>query len=191
MKHLRHFSIGERIALARDRYQLSQSQLAANLGVTRAAISLYEQDKIRPRQEVVERLAAMFNTKPAWFEQGRGRSPRALDAPLSITEVNVERLTSKILDLRDLPTGRRWQVPTEMFADAKLSPDDLLMIRAPNYAYPIHLGDRVVINTQGLDPADAIFLVVDAVGARLRRYEPGCAEVVRVYGQAVAYFRTL
>lgn len=184
---LDRLSMGERIAYARTKYRLNRAQLGANVGVTRAAISLYEHDKIRPRPEIMERLAEMFHSEQEWFEAGRGKAPDPLDAPVIIHEINLGHLTTQINDLRDLRTGREWRLPTAMF-EGTPDPDHMVAICAPNAAGPIQPGDRVVIDTlrwQG----EGIFLVIDAAGAQLRPVE--ALEEVRIIGLAVAYFRSL
>jgi transcriptional regulator with XRE-family HTH domain len=182
-----HLSIGERIALARDEYRLSQAQLGANLGVTRAAVSQYEQDRIRPRPKVFDRLAELFNSDPEWFERGRGRAPDALDAPVDILEINVERLTGQTGALRDLHGGRRWRLPIATFPGIQLAPDHTVAITAPNDAGPILAGDRVLVDGRRCE-GDGVFLVVDAEGPRLAMTT---VNYDRVLGRAIAYLRTL
>ena len=179
---------GERIALAREVYRLTQGQLGATLGVTRAAVSQYEQDKIRPRPKVITRLAAAFNVDPEWFEHGEGRAPDPLDVPVTILVVNVACLTPEIANLRDLRTGREWQLPAATFEGIRIDPDHMVAIQAPNDAAPIARGDRVLIDTRCREGA-GVFLVVGAVGGQLRCLEMNKPSLVA--GRAVAYLRTL
>lgn len=181
-----HKSIGKRIAWARGEYQLSQAQLGANLGVTRAAISQYEQDKMRPRAKVFDELAKLFDADPEWFERGRGKAPDVLDAPVTILEVNVERLTPKMSsDLRELHTGLRWRLPAATFQGVELHPDHVVAILAPNAAGQIQRGDRVLINSWRRS-GEGVFLAVDETGARLQ-----VGADAHVVGRAVAYLRRI
>jgi transcriptional regulator with XRE-family HTH domain len=185
---LKKTTIGERIAIARDKYGLSQAQLGATLGVTRAAISQYEQNKITPRPKVIDRLAELFNADPEWFDRGRGKAPDPLDVPVNILEINVERLTSKITDVRDLRNGRRWRLPTDALTQVEMN--QVVAILAPNDAGPIQSGDRVLIDTRRCE-GDGVFLLIDEQGASLRDWFDGFPEDARVVGRAVAYLRAL
>ena len=185
---IEHKSIGKRIAWARAEYQLSQAQLAANVGVTRAAISQYEQDKMRPRPKVFDELAKLFDADPEWFERGRGRAPDVLDAPVTILEVNVERLTLRTSgDLRDLHTGLRWRLPAATFEGIELSSNHMVAILAPNDAGPILAGDKVLIDAR-LRDGEGVYLTVDETGARL---QVGCGADAQAVGRAVAYLRRI
>jgi len=175
-------SIGARIATARTTYDLSQAQLAKLVDVTRAAISQYEQDKIRPRSEVIGRLADLFNSDPEWFEHGRGRAPDALDAPVEIPEVNVELLTGS-----PTPTTlRQWQLPAGTFAGEI---GDMAVIVAPNNAGSIRRGDRVVIDMSRREGRFA--LAITAGGKRLLQAPSDLPQDVQIIGYAAAYLRIL
>jgi transcriptional regulator with XRE-family HTH domain len=181
--------VGKRIANAREAYRLNQAQLAANLGVTRAAISQYEQGKITPRAKIIDRLADLFNSDPEWFQHGRGKSPSVLDAPLTLREINVERLTAHIADPCDLANGREWRLPMGMFAKLPLAVHDhMVVIVAPNDAGPIQRGDKVVINTRR-HKGKGVALV--AYLADLARLEEGPLGGVRIVGYAVGFYRPL
>lgn len=54
-------SIGTNIRNLRVASGMSQAQLAAKLGKTRAAVSKYESGSIIPRMGVVEKLSSIFN----------------------------------------------------------------------------------------------------------------------------------
>jgi transcriptional regulator with XRE-family HTH domain len=178
-------SIGKRIATARTTYRLSQAELAHNLGVTRAAISQYEQGKIRPRPLMIDRLAALFNADPDWFERGRGTAPSALDAPMKIPEVNVELLTGRPLDLE---AARKWELPGGIFA-GKIG-DQIMVIVAPNRAGPIRRGDRVVIDMSRREGI-GLALAISGAGIPVFRAASDLPEDAQIIGYAAAYLRTL
>jgi transcriptional regulator with XRE-family HTH domain len=183
-------SVGQRILAARKDYNLNQAQLAANLGITRAAISQYEQDKIRPRAKVLDLLADLFNSDPEWFEYGRGKSPSVLDKPLKLREINVERLTPQIADPCDLANGRHWFLPMGMFAKLPLAVHDhMVVIVAPNDAGPIQRGDKVVINTRRHKGKGVALVAYDAELARLQ--ETPLRGDARIVGYAVGLYRAL
>lgn len=64
--------IGERIKSARDAAQLSQYQLAQAIGVTPNTIWRYEHGEMRPRGDVIVRLAEKLGRPVEWFYQGSG-----------------------------------------------------------------------------------------------------------------------
>lgn len=66
-----NITIGQRIAEARAKAALNQSQLAAKLSVAPQSVQQWEQDKTTPRRERVERLAALLNVSPEWILFGR------------------------------------------------------------------------------------------------------------------------
>jgi transcriptional regulator with XRE-family HTH domain len=183
-------TIGARIALARDTYRLSQSQLGANLGVTRAAVSQYEQDKIRPRPRVIDRLAEMFNSDPEWFERGSGKGPDVLDVPVTIPEINIALLTLQAPDPRELHVGRHWRLPSATFEEIDKLRDHMVAILAPNDAAPILAGDRVLIDTRRHRGA-GVFLFIDPIGVRLSSRDGNFPSKARIIGRAIGYLRTL
>jgi transcriptional regulator with XRE-family HTH domain len=149
-------TIGARITQARLRYHITQAQLAVNVEVTRAAISQYEKDIIRPRDEVVERLARHFDVDPAWFMAGKGRSPAKLGPPLTVHQINVHDLTPQTIDnLVALKSGRYpWYLPAG-FIVPPVDKTKVIAIRAPNdtesSSRPVRKGDRLVIYIGAID----------------------------------------
>lgn len=51
---------GERIALLRDHKQLTQQELANIVGITRAALSHYENNRRKPDYQVIRNIADYF-----------------------------------------------------------------------------------------------------------------------------------
>lgn len=185
-------TVGQRIHTARHTYGINQRELADNLGITRAAVSQYEQDRIRPRAKVIAALAEYFLSDPAWFEHGLGRPPSAVNAPVTISEVNAERLTS-IADPRNI--GRRWTVPASALTppaadDVGYAPDHLLMIVAPNDCGAVSAGDSVVIVEAKFAKHDGIALVLTQEGPQLLA-DGSSVTGQDVAGYAIAYFHAL
>jgi transcriptional regulator with XRE-family HTH domain len=94
-------TVGQRITATRGMYRINQAQLGERLGITRAAISLYEQGRVSPSAKVLDRLAKVFNCDPEWFGYGRGKAPDAplvtidaLDAPL--VTIDAPRLPRRL-----------------------------------------------------------------------------------------------
>lgn len=185
-----HLTVGNRIAIAREKYGMSQGQVGLGLGLTRAAISQYEKNMIQPRRVIIAKLAALFNADPEWFEHGRGKAPDVLDAPVVVPEINVT-LLPKVVDPYHLAIGREWRLPVAAFPETKVH-KDMVVIEAPNAAGPIQTGDRVLIDTDRHDGnASDVFLICDTTGAELRQLGAGFAEGTRIVGRAAVYLRAL
>jgi transcriptional regulator with XRE-family HTH domain len=54
-------NIGSRIAFLRDQRGWTQEQLAASLGISRAALSHYEKNRREPDSETLAKVADLFN----------------------------------------------------------------------------------------------------------------------------------
>lgn len=72
----RAFTVGRRIAQARREMSLhegrdvQQVDMADAIGVSGAAVSRWESDQKRPRDEHLERLADFLGVTPAWLRYG-------------------------------------------------------------------------------------------------------------------------
>lgn len=64
-------SIGQRIKQSRRALGLSQSQLAARVGLTQATLSDLENEKSKGTNKVAS-IAAALKVRPLWLETGRG-----------------------------------------------------------------------------------------------------------------------
>src|SRR5215472_3077681 len=128
-------TVGDRIAIARGLYQMSQADLAKRLLLTRAAVSQYEADQILPRREVIERLTGIFGNSPGWFELGVGLPPRPPERTVPIAEIEGHLVSSRVRDLRDLRGSREWGVPSTMLTRHAVS-DEVIVIFAPDDVAP-------------------------------------------------------
>lgn len=87
-------SVGERIAELRKVQKLSQVQLAKALGISRQAISKWENDLSMPDTENMIRLADILDTDIEYLSSGRqtmGRRP-----PIVLETVNTIEVEKKI-----------------------------------------------------------------------------------------------
>ena len=64
-------SIGENIKNLREQCGMSQNELAAKVGKSRAAISQYEHDNTIPRMGVIEDMARVFGVKKSAIIESR------------------------------------------------------------------------------------------------------------------------
>jgi transcriptional regulator with XRE-family HTH domain len=173
-------TVGDRIAATRDKYNLSQAQLGANLGVTRAAISLYEKNKAVPRPEVVDRLAALFNADPEWFDRGRGKGPTRSHLRPKIANVEA-LLRPQFMDVGYL-------------ARTNVKDADTVAILAPNDAGSVRRGDNVVIDIRRREGGgDGVFLIVDGADVELRQWDDSYPfpDDARILGRAIAVLRAI
>lgn len=71
--------IGQRIAKARARRGLSQSALAAKLGITRGAVSQWEKGETEPKPENLRKIADITGASYEWLAIDRGRGASLVD----------------------------------------------------------------------------------------------------------------
>ena len=186
-------TVGDRIAIARGFYQMSQADLAKRLSLTRAAVSQYEADQILPRRRVVERLTEIFGSSSGWFELGVGLPPRPPERTVPIAEIEGHLVTKRVSDLRDLRSQREWAVPSSLLSRHEIS-DAVIFIFAPDDVLPeIQRGDHVLVDLGRTEVrVEAIYFVIEDDRPRLLRLKPGRRKTgLMVRGQVVGYFRML
>ncbi|MGF1445552.1 MAG: helix-turn-helix domain-containing protein [Pikeienuella sp.] len=93
-------TLGDRLALARDRQGLTQAQLARRLGLRVQTIRNWEIDRSEPRANKLQMLAGLLNVSMVWLLTGQGAGAphgqaEADDGPLELSEALTE-----IRDLR-------------------------------------------------------------------------------------------
>lgn len=95
-------SIGERIITLRKELKISQVQLADALGVTRQAISKWENDQSNPDTLNLIKLADLLNTDVEFLATGRLASPLPVPAPEIVKQIEtVEKIVEveKIIEV--------------------------------------------------------------------------------------------
>lgn len=68
-------SIGERIKFLRNKFNLTQQDLADAIGVPRANISNYEKNRYKPASSALNALSKYFNVSGEWILTGKGPDP--------------------------------------------------------------------------------------------------------------------
>lgn len=98
-------SIGERISELRTTQKLSQGQLAEAMGVTRQAVSKWENDLSSPDTLKLIQLAEVLDTDVEYLATGRNTVRRRPPVVLKTTEVvekivekPVERVVEKVIE---------------------------------------------------------------------------------------------
>ena len=181
-------TIGERINFARESYEWNQTELSEMIEVTRAAVSQYEKDMIRPRAEIIDRLARVFNADPEWFTHGRGRGPKRVEAPVIIPEIDLALYTPHVTDLRHLRLGADIGLRKSWLDNYA---GDTVTFVAPNAAGPVAEGDHVLVDLKRLGPGAGVFLVFEAKACRLCAADPALNDTRHYLGRVIAYFRTI
>jgi transcriptional regulator with XRE-family HTH domain len=62
--------VGQRICQLREERRLTQGELAEIIGVTRAGLSHYENDRRQPAYETLKRIAQYFNVSVEYVLEG-------------------------------------------------------------------------------------------------------------------------
>jgi transcriptional regulator with XRE-family HTH domain len=85
-------TMGLRIKACRVEKDLSQTELAKRLGVTKAAVSQWETDRSSPEMDTLRRLAGMFGRTVEWMVSGDERQ----SVTYSDDEVELCRMFRKL-----------------------------------------------------------------------------------------------
>ena len=86
-------SVGERISLLRKEQKISQGQLAEALGISRQAVSKWENGQSSPDTLNLIRLAETLNTEVEYL--ATGRKP-AYDEPQIV--LNIDKVVEKVVE---------------------------------------------------------------------------------------------
>ncbi len=88
-------TLGDRLALARDRQGLTQGQLARRLGLRVQTVRNWENDRSEPRANKLQMLAGLLNVSMVWLLTGEGAGApqgggHAEEGPLGLSEALME-----------------------------------------------------------------------------------------------------
>lgn len=184
-------SVGERIATIRGRYEMTQTELSKLLGLTKAAVSQYEADRYQPGHVIMARLAELFGSGPEWFSEGIGLPPRVPDKLVPIPEIEAQKVTRRIDDLREARGTRTWGAPSSVLSASELWADGLVVVYAPDDVTPIKRGDHCIVDTTRTELVDpGVYFVLSAEERPLLRRARSCTGLT-VLGKVVGYFRML
>jgi transcriptional regulator with XRE-family HTH domain len=106
----------ERIAFARKRMNLSQSQLASILGVSRGACGQWEQAVSTPSVAHLSELARVTDVSFEWLATGRGaiNASKTGEDTAELTQLAGRQITGDLRELvvwlQKLPTHKRTSV---------------------------------------------------------------------------------
>lgn len=101
-------TLGDRLSAAREAVGLTQSALAARLGVRLKTLRGWENDLAEPRANRLQMLAAMLGVSLRWLltGEGEGVSPppteeQARDESLQRTLVDLRRMRAEMLSMSE------------------------------------------------------------------------------------------
>jgi transcriptional regulator with XRE-family HTH domain len=93
-------TLGDRLALARDRQGLTQAQLARRLGLRVQTIRNWEADRSEPRANKLQMLAGFLNVSMVWLMTGEGAGAPA--GEVTAAEHAPAGLNEALAEIRDL-----------------------------------------------------------------------------------------
>lgn len=100
-------SIGERITVLRKQHNISQGQIATALGVSRQAVSKWENDASSPDTLNLIRLADLLDTDVEYLATGKSRSPSPSPAPIVVNLVKHEDQIVEVEKIVEKPVIKR------------------------------------------------------------------------------------
>lgn len=104
---------GERIARLREKHSMTQEDLAGKLGITRASLSHYENNRREPDYDTTVRIANLFNVSVDYL-MGRTEDPhKILDDDVRQFVDSLELSDEKILDAFSLTIDGMKLTPEE------------------------------------------------------------------------------
>lgn len=189
-------TIGQRIAEARIRASLNQSQLAAQLDVAPQSVQQWERDKTTPRRNRIESLANCLGVSPEWILFGKPAPGASAINPASIREaettykVNHVVTSAKNLDIVCVPVlhsaaeltaedevemdlaGTEITLGKDLLMQYGLSEENsaAIMVGNDEMAPRIRKGDTLLIDLTNKGAADgAIFAVSVGNQIKIRR----------------------
>lgn len=82
---------GERIALLREKYSMTQEELSLKLGITRASLSHYENNRREPSYNTITTIANFFNVSIDYMI-GRTENPHRVSEQMSAAHELEEKV---------------------------------------------------------------------------------------------------
>lgn len=140
-------SIGTRIRTAREAADLTQHDLAKQLGVSRSAVAQWEAGKNAPTMDKIEELSTALGQAGEWIVSGKGtmRQARAADAvnyPKGTVATNVKnmkpvRVVGAIqagvwLEAVEWPVSEQYEMPLPILPPYHNTPVVALEVRGPS-----------------------------------------------------------
>ena len=108
---------GTRIRDLRTAAKMTQSELAARLGISPSAVGMYEQGRRQPDPEIVLKLCRLFDTTADWLLFGAGMVRVQPGGPMDVDAL-LESWRSELIShagrlFLKTPEGRRFPLTVE------------------------------------------------------------------------------
>lgn len=100
--------ISQNIKLLRERFGITQKELAEIAGVTDKAVSTWELGTNEPRMGAIQKISDHFGIKKSLLIEDDGMLTLAKAPPLNLSEDTQEKLNT-ILSMVDCLTDDEWQ----------------------------------------------------------------------------------
>ena len=130
--------IGIRIAEARDRAGLTQTELAGKLGVTRVAVAKWEGGKAEPSSGNMHRLAAVLDVSVEFLQTGEGNpSSGQLGGGSALLKPDGElldlanvppALAGMFTPIKDRANCEVWRVTSDVLVASGVFPGDYVVV---------------------------------------------------------------
>ena len=95
-------TFGDRLCAARDKYGLSQKQLAARMGITVRTLQSWENDISEPRANKLQMISALLNVSMVWLMSGLGNGVEPPDSKLESHDKVANEILYEIRSLREI-----------------------------------------------------------------------------------------
>lgn len=158
--------IGGQIRYLRNRSEMSQTELAGKLGISKSAVSMYENGNRIPEKETLEAIADIFNVSMNFLygrDEGSGVTIKVLGRVAA--GIPIEAIED-IIDTEEITAA---MAATGTFIGLRIQGDSM----EPR----IMDGDTVIVRLQDdADNGDTVIALVDGQDAtckRLRKYKEG------------------
>lgn len=102
-------TLGDRLAAARQRAGLTQTELALRLGVGKKVISAWENDRSEPRANRLSLLAGLLGVSVSWLLTGAGEG---VEAPEAVPSAAAPSRVEVVIAVPDLAAARGFFVDT-------------------------------------------------------------------------------
>ncbi|TVY01136.1 helix-turn-helix domain-containing protein [Cohnella terricola] len=106
-------NIGSRLAFLRDQRGLTQEELAASLGISRAALSHYEKNRREPDTETLGKVADLFQVSIDYLVGRTEQSNTVLDPEVRQFADRLELSDDQVLEHFTLTVDGRKLTPEE------------------------------------------------------------------------------
>lgn len=172
-------SVGENIRRLREKYQLSQKDMARIAGATNKAVSTWEKGTREPRMGAIQAIADYFNLRKSDIIDGVVDEERPLRVPvLGTIMAGIPMYAAEnILDYEEIPAALA--VDREYFA---------LKIKEHSMEPRICEGDVVIVRRQDdVDTGDVAIVLVNGDEATIKRIKKSPNGITLIANNVAVY----